>query len=68
MFSTIMKNPNLKVPDEMPKDPAFVGVSLTPHPSEGYEFHFVIPSDGGDGHRQGRGPDLPGPGRPGANQ
>ncbi len=31
LFSTMLKNPNLKVPDDMPKDPAFLGASLTPH-------------------------------------
>jgi hypothetical protein len=33
-----------KLPDSVPKDPAFVGVSLTPNDSPGYEFHFVVPS------------------------
>ena len=28
----------------MPKDPAFLGASLTPLASEGYEFHLVVPS------------------------
>jgi hypothetical protein len=44
LFSAMTKNPNLKMPEDMPKEPAYVGASLTPHPSEGYEFHFVVPS------------------------
>jgi hypothetical protein len=47
LFATILKKPDLKVPDDMPKDPTFLGASLTPHPSEGYEFHTVIPSSVG---------------------
>jgi hypothetical protein len=47
MFSNLLKNPDLKVPDDMPKDPAFLGVSLSPQASEGYEIDLVIPSDVG---------------------
>jgi hypothetical protein len=43
-FSAMTRNPNLKPPDDMPKEPAFLGGALTPHPSEGYEFQLVIPS------------------------
>ncbi len=68
MFSTIMKNPNLKVPDEMPKDPAFLGLSLTPQASEGYELDFVIPSGVGTVIAKGVIPIFQGLAAPGANQ
>jgi hypothetical protein len=34
----------LKAPEDMPKEAAYVGGSLTPHPTDGYEFHLVVPS------------------------
>jgi len=46
-FAAILKNPNLKVPGDLPKEPALLGVSLTPRPPVGYEFHLVIPSSVG---------------------
>lgn len=33
-----------KVPDDLPKEPAFLGGSLTTTPPTGFEFHFVVPS------------------------
>ncbi len=33
-----------KVPDDLPKEPAFIGGSLTTTPPTGFEFHFVVPS------------------------
>jgi hypothetical protein len=39
-----INDPAYKLPDSVPKDPAFAGVSLTPNDSPGYELHFVIPS------------------------
>ncbi len=47
LFSAMTKNPDLKAPDDMPKEPAYIGVSLTPHPAEGYELHFVVPAEAG---------------------
>ncbi len=46
-FAEMLKNPDLKVGDDMPKEPAFLGMSLTPRPPVGYEFHLVIPSSVG---------------------
>jgi hypothetical protein len=47
LFAALAKNPDLKVPDDMPKEPALLGLSLTPHPSEGFELHLVLPSQAG---------------------
>jgi hypothetical protein len=33
-----------KVPDDLPKEPALIGVSLTTRPPSGFEIHLVIPS------------------------
>jgi hypothetical protein len=68
MFSAMLKKPDLKVPDEMPKDPTFLGASLTPHPSEGYEFHAVIPSSVGTVIAKGVVPIFQGLAAQGANQ
>jgi hypothetical protein len=46
-FAAMTKNPNLKVPEGLPKEPALLGFSLTPRASAGYEFHLVVPSDVG---------------------
>ncbi len=46
-LSTTLKNPDLKVPDGLPKDPAYLGASLTPRPPLGFEFRLVIPSSVG---------------------
>jgi hypothetical protein len=43
-FATIAKNADLKAPEDMPKEPAYLGASVTPFASEGFEFHLVIPS------------------------
>ena len=51
----------------MPKEPAFLGVSLTPQPSEGYEFHLVIPSPVGTVIAKGVVPIFQGLAAPGAN-
>jgi hypothetical protein len=48
LVGTLTKNPDLKAPADLPKEPAFVGASLTPHASEGYEVHLVVPSAVGD--------------------
>jgi hypothetical protein len=47
LFAAMFKNPDLKLPDDLPKDPAFLGASLTPRPPVGYEFHLVIPTSVG---------------------
>jgi hypothetical protein len=67
-FATLSKNPNLKAPDDMPKEPAYLGVSLTPHPSEGYELHLVIPSPVGAVVAKGMVPLFQAIGGAGANQ
>lgn len=43
-FAAITRNPNLKVPADMPGEAAYLGASLTPHSKAGYEFHLVVPS------------------------
>jgi hypothetical protein len=68
LFSGILKKPDLKLPDDMPKEPAFLGASLTPHPSEGYEFHLVVPSTVGTVIAKGVVPMVQGLAPPGANQ
>ncbi len=47
LLAAMLKNPDLKVGDDLPKEPAFVGASLTPRPPVGYEFHLMIPSSVG---------------------
>jgi hypothetical protein len=68
MFSMILKKPELKVPDDMPKEPVYLGGSLTPYPSEGYEFHTVIPGAVGTVIAKGVIPIFQNLGAPGANQ
>jgi hypothetical protein len=46
-FATMFNNPNLKVPGDLAKEPALLGVSLTPRPPVGYEFHLVVPASVG---------------------
>jgi hypothetical protein len=43
-FATIAKNADLKAPEDLPKEPAYLGASITPQASEGFEFHLVVPS------------------------
>lgn len=43
-FATVTRNPDLKPPADTPAEPAYLGVSLTPHAAEGYEIHVEIPS------------------------
>jgi hypothetical protein len=43
-FSAMTNKPDLKAPGDMPKEPALLGVSLTPVAPTGYEFHLVVPS------------------------
>jgi hypothetical protein len=43
-FAAITKNADLKAPEDVPKEPAYLGVALTPRASEGFEFHLVVPS------------------------
>lgn len=43
-FAAIAKNPDVKAPEDMPKEAAYLGASLTPHATQGYEFHLVLPS------------------------
>ncbi|MHB1559661.1 MAG: hypothetical protein ACYC61_19610 [Isosphaeraceae bacterium] len=67
MFSATTKNPELKVPADMPKEPAFIGISLTPRPREGYEFHLIVPADAGPAISKGLVPVFRGLANPGAN-
>lgn len=41
------KKLDLKLLDDMPKEPAFVGASVTPRDGEGYEFRLIVPSEVG---------------------
>jgi hypothetical protein len=43
-LASTLNKPNIKVPDDLPKDPALIGLSLTPSQPNGYEFHLVVPS------------------------
>ncbi len=63
-----LKNPDLKVPDDLPKEPAFLGGSITPRPPLGYEFHLVIPSSVGNVINKGLVPLAPHLQPGGANQ
>lgn len=47
-----------KVPDDLPKEPALIGVSLTTRPPTGFEFHLVIPSAVGPVFEKGMVPML----------
>ena len=68
LFAAMLKNPNLKVGDDLPKESAFVGASVTPRPPVGYEFHLVIPSSVGTVVDKGLMPIFRGMRAPGANQ
>ncbi|WP_406693873.1 hypothetical protein V5E97_22820 [Singulisphaera sp. Ch08] len=46
-FGAALNKPELKVPADLPKEPALFGISLTPRAPKGYEFHFVLPSQVG---------------------
>ncbi len=67
IFSAMTKNPDLKAPADMPKDPAYIGISLTPRPGEGYEVHLVVPADAGPAISKGLVPVFRGLANPGAN-
>jgi hypothetical protein len=43
-MATATRNADLKLPADLPKEPTYVGMSSTYHPSGGYEFHLVVPS------------------------
>ena len=67
-LATTLKNPDLKVPDDLPKEPVFLGGSVTPRPPLGYEFHLFIPSSVGTVINKGVMPMLPHLQPGGANQ
>jgi hypothetical protein len=67
-FAAMFQNPDLKVPADLPKDPVFLGVSLTPRAPAGYEFHLVVPSSVGPVVNKGLIPILQGLRPPGGNQ
>lgn len=43
-LAATLNKPDLKAPGDLPKEPVLFGVSLTPRPPSGYEFHLVVPS------------------------
>jgi hypothetical protein len=43
-IAATLNKPDLKAPGDLPKEPVLFGVSLTPKPPSGYEFHLVVPS------------------------
>lgn len=67
MFYSAMKSPDQKAPADMPKEPAYIGISLTPRPGEGYEFHLVVPADAGPAISKGLVPVFRGRVNPGGN-
>ena len=66
-FAAVSKNPDLKAPEAMPKEAAYLGASLTPHPTDGYEFHLVVPSPVGAVFAKGMVPLFQAMGAAGAN-
>jgi hypothetical protein len=66
-LGAVLQNPNLKVPDDLPKEPAFVGAALTARPPAGYEFHLVVPDAVGSVIAKGMVPLFQGLRPPGAN-
>jgi hypothetical protein len=66
-FAALSKNPDLKAPEDMPKEAAYLGASLAPHPTDGYEFHLVIPSPVGTVFAKGMVPLFQAMGAAGAN-
>jgi hypothetical protein len=46
-FAAVTNNPNLKLPGDVPQEPALLGASLTPRAPTGFEFHLVLPSSVG---------------------
>ena len=46
-LAATLNKPDLKAPDNLPREPVFFGVSLTPRPPSAYEFHLVVPSQVG---------------------
>ncbi len=67
VFAGTTKNPNLKPPDDMPKEPAYIGLSVTPHAAEGFEVHLVLPGAAGTVVAKGMVPLFQGLAPPGAN-
>jgi hypothetical protein len=67
IFATVTKNPGLKPPDDMPKEPAYIGASLTTHAAEGFEVHLVLPGAAGTVVAKGLVPLFQGLAPPGAN-
>jgi hypothetical protein len=63
-----LQKPDLKAPEDMPKDPAYLGASLTPHAAKGYEFHLAVPGPVGAVIAKGFLPMVQGLAPPGANQ
>ena len=55
MWGAMFGGGEIKVPADMPKEPAFLGVSLTATPG-GYQFQFTVPSSVGPVLEKGMGP------------
>ncbi len=53
-LGAVTKNADLEPPADRPAEPAYLGASPTPHASEGYEVHLVIPSPVGTVVAKGR--------------
>jgi hypothetical protein len=58
-MAMMMPNAPKQAPADMPKDPAFIGVSLTPSAPNGFEFRLVIPSTVGPVIEKGIMPLMP---------
>jgi len=55
-FAATLNKPDLKAPGDLPQEPVLFGVSLTPMPPAGYEFHLVVPSQVGPIFEKGLAP------------
>jgi hypothetical protein len=67
VIANTVKKPDLKVPEDLPKEPAYLGLSLTPHAGQGYELHLAIPGAVGPVIAKGLVPVMQGAGAAGAN-
>ena len=66
-FAAMTKNPDIKAPEDMPREAAYLGASLVPHATQGYEFHLVAPSSVGPVIAKGLIPVFQGMAAAGAN-
>lgn len=61
MITAVQNNPALKPPDDLPREPALIGLSLTPRAPTAYEFHLVLPSTIGPVFEKGLAPLMQAP-------